>query len=304
MTERGPTHLLLDDGTLSLTSTPDAAPLIAGWLPVGLRPSSAPATAEIVVTIGAVAMPSGVASTLRLLDVDAWVDGDAARFHHPSGAGGRVDLRARRAEIVLSPAAADAVEPMLTLSAALLIGRSGRALVHAAAVVSPSEGVWLLVGDSHAGKSSTVATLALGGWGYLSDDQVVIGERDGEVVAEGWCRPFNLDAGWDDGAVTGRRVASSVIPAGRVPGPRRLAGVLLPAVLPDGPTTLAPATSADAFEALVRQSPWLLADRAAAPSAVALLTRVAQLSVRGLSLGLDGYRRPERLVAALADVAR
>lgn len=304
MTERGTTHRLLDDGTLSLTCTPDAAPLIAGWVPIGLRPSSAPGTAEIAMRVGTVDAPGKAAETLRLLDLSAWVVGDVAHLHHPSGAGGRVELRARHAEIALSAGAVDAVEPILTLTAALLIGRSGCALVHAAAVVAPSGGVWLLVGDSHAGKSSTVATLALGGWGYLSDDQVVIGEQRGRIVAEGWCRPFNLDAGWDDSEVTGRRVASGTVPSGRVAGPKELSGILLPSVVPDRPTALAPASSADGFEALIRQSPWLLADRAAAPSAVELLTGVARLPVRRLSLGRDSYRRPEKLVAALAAVVR
>lgn len=304
MTGRGTAHQLLHNGSLSLACTADAAPLIAGWMPHGLRSGSAPAAAEIAVSIGAVAAVREGPPTLRLLDVVAWVEGEAAHLHHPSGAGGSVDLRARRAEVALVAGAVDAVEPILTFTAALLLGRLERALAHAAAVVSPSGDVWLLVGDSHAGKSSTVATLALGGWGYLSDDQVVIGDREGAIAVEGWCRPFNLDAGWGDGTVTGRRVASATLPSGQVSGPQRLSGILLPAVTADRPTALAPATAAEGFEALIRQSPWLLADRVAAPSVVTLLTRVARLPVRRLSLGRDSYHRPDRLVAALAEIGR
>ncbi|MGH7733388.1 MAG: hypothetical protein ACREOE_06720, partial [Gemmatimonadales bacterium] len=69
--------LLLHDGTLSLTCTPDAAPLIAGWMPVGLRTSATAGAADIAVRIGTNAVRSEGAATLQLLDVVAWVEGDA-----------------------------------------------------------------------------------------------------------------------------------------------------------------------------------------------------------------------------------
>ena len=62
----------------------------------------------------------------------------------------------------------------LTLSSALLLGRIGRALIHAAAVVDPFDRGWLLVGDSHAGKTTTCATLISAGWRFVADDQVVL----------------------------------------------------------------------------------------------------------------------------------
>ena len=299
MIDRGPATLLLHDGTLSLTCTPDARPLIAGWMPIGLRQDPAPAGAEISVRVGVVAPMRVPSSTLRLLAAKAWIEGDVAHLHHPSGAGGGVDLRTGRADIALVADAADAVEPILTLAAALLIGRLGRALVHSAAVVAPSGRAWLLVGDSHAGKSSTVATLALAGWGYLSDDQVVLSQPAGQVVVEGWCRPFNLDVGWERGESVGRREPRPVLQSGQNSGQHGLAGMLLPHVTPESPTALTPATSADGFEALVRQSPWLLADRSVAPSVVALLTSAARLAVRHLSLGRDSYHRPDRLIEVL-----
>ena len=268
-------------------------------MPLGLVPAESPAAADIAVSVGeGTAAPDG-RPTLRLLDVAAWVDGDGVVIHHPSGAGGRVDLEARRAMLSLTARAPDAVEPALTLAAALLIGRAGRALVHAAAVVAPSGGAWLLVGDSHAGKSTTVATLALAGWRYLSDDQVVVAERDRMLRVEGWRRAFNLDAEWDAGAVSGRRVGGVAV-EGAVTREWRVAGTLLPRVDAECPTALHTATAAEGFEALVRQSPWLLADRTIARDASRRLERVAQLPVRRLMLGRDSYRRPDHLTAILA----
>jgi hypothetical protein len=268
-------------------------------MPLGLVTVESPAAADIAVAVGAGTVAPDGRPTLRLLDVGAWVEGDGVVIHHPSGAGGRVDLEARRAMLSLTGRAPDAVEPALTLAAALLLGRAGRALVHAAAVVAPSGGAWLLVGDSHAGKSTTVATLSLAGWRYLSDDQVVVAERDGMLRVEGWRRAFNLDAEWEMGAVSGRR-AGGVAVDGAVPGEWPVAGTLLLRVEAERPTGLHPATAAEGFQALVRQSPWLLADRAIVRDAARRLERLAQLPVRHLALGRDSYRRPDQLRAVLA----
>lgn len=303
MNPAGAIHLLLDDGSLSISSTSDAAPLVRGWLPLGLVAASAPAAADIAVSVGTDPTTRDAPPTLRLLDVAAWVETDRAHFHHPSGSGGRLDLVARRGEVVLTPDAPDAVEPLLTLAAALLLGRIDRALVHAAAVVAPSGGVWLLIGDSHAGKSTTVATLALAGWRYLSDDQVVVEVRDDGVQVEGWRRTFNLDAGWEAGEVLGRRVGGVPVEGfGRGSWP--VAGMLLPEVDAERPTALSHASAAEGFAALVRQSPWLLADQGVAREASRRLERVARLPVRRLALGRDSYRRPDRLTAALGALER
>ncbi|MFI5236051.1 MAG: hypothetical protein ACHQXA_10090, partial [Gemmatimonadales bacterium] len=150
------------------------------------------------IALTAEAIPAGP-PTLSLFDVRCWVDGNQAELRDRSPASASIDLVCGQAAVALSPLGPDATEPLLTVSAAFLLGRAGKALVHAAAVVDQAGRAWLLVGDSHAGKSSATATLLLGGWEYLSDDQVVV-ERRGEVLwAEGWRRAFNLDEGWSGG---------------------------------------------------------------------------------------------------------
>jgi hypothetical protein len=206
---------------------------------------------------------------------------------------------------VAEPAPGDRSDPVswalysaCTLSSALLLGRMGRALAHAAAV-APAEGpALLLVGDARAGKTTTCANLVGAGWRYLSDDHVVL-YRDGEgrVAAEGWPRRFHLDVGWASGTVAHARGETD--PRERWPGRWRrtapLGGLLFPRVEAARPTALEPAEAGGALAGLLRQSPWLLADRGCAPRVLDLLRDAALLPARVLRLGLDTYTDPARL---------
>ena len=68
----------------------------------------------------------------------------------------------------------------------------------------------------------------------------------------------------------------------------------------DQPTSLVVATDAAAFAALVRQSPWLMADRAVAGEVMALLRDAASHPAFSLSLGRDSYARGDVLADRLA----
>ncbi|HEX6913418.1 MAG TPA: hypothetical protein VF142_23640, partial [Longimicrobium sp.] len=249
--------------------------------------------------------------TLHLGGVDAWVEGDFAVFAGAAEAWGAVDLAGGVAELRVAEGAEASVSAMwalyscCTLSAALLLGRMGRALAHAAAVTPPDGRAWLLVGDARAGKTTTCANLTTAGWRYLSDDHVVLW-RDGEgrVAVEGWPRPFHLDVGYHAGRVDRQRGETD--PRDRWPGgwrrTARLAGMLFPRVQADAPTALEPAEPGGALAGLLRQSPWLLADRGAAPRVLHLLRDTALLPAHGLRVGLDTYTDPARL-AAIVGVA-
>jgi hypothetical protein len=190
---------------------------------------------------------------------------------------------------------------MLTLAAALLLGRMGRALVHGAAVVSPDGGAWLLVGDTHAGKTTTCATLLDGGWRYCSGDQVVVSRANagGALTVEGWPRVFHLDTGFDDARPRGGMradVDADIRWPGRWVRRAPLAGVLFPVVEAGAATALLPIDAADRFAAIVRQSPWLFADAAGAPLVLPLLRAMALLPGRVLRLGTDSFARPARML--------
>ncbi|HYW13327.1 MAG TPA: hypothetical protein VE871_15315, partial [Longimicrobium sp.] len=60
-------------------------------------------------------------------------------------------------------------------------------------------------------------------------------------------------------------------------------------------TALERAEAGGALAGLLRQSPWLLADRGCAPRVLALLRDAALLPAHALRLGLDTYTDPARL---------
>lgn len=302
-------YLLLEDGTLTLTVEEPCRRLIGAWLPITARRAepagSAPASIAVLRGADAVQSPSPDSPpTLRIGSVRAWLDHEAntAMVAGATGAGGEVDLSRHRARLTVTPRAGDAVaadlQPMLTISAALLLGRIGRILLHAGAVVSGDGRAWLVVGDTHSGKSTTCVSLALSGWGLLSDDQVALqGPGSGVLRAEGWLRPLHLDEGWDGRAPVGIR--NTVMPAAlglrAVSGPIEIAGTIHTSIDPGQPTTVSVTTATDAFIGLVRQSPWLLADRTAAPAIVERLSALARLPSVAVSLGRDTFGQPDAL---------
>jgi hypothetical protein len=174
--------------------------------------------------------------------------------------------------------------------------------VHAAAVVDPSRRAWLLVGDTHAGKTTTCASLAAAGWDYLADDQVVLrADAAAALCVEGWPRRAHLDTGWRSGDVHGSREPmdlEELFPA-RWRSSAPLGGLLFPVVRSSEPTTAAPISAAGSLGLLVRQSPWLLADEPNAACVLALLARAASLPALVLSLGRDAYARGDVVVAAM-----
>ena len=78
-----------------------------------------------------------------------------------------------------------------------------------------------------------------------------------------------------------------------------LGGVLLPAVNANAPTAATVIDAATSFTALVRQSPWLIADSGAAAAVMTLLRDAAARPAYALSLGRDSYARGEVLVERL-----
>jgi hypothetical protein len=304
---------LLGDDSLGFSASPDVLPLVEPWLPLGVRRgTSGRAAAVIHVQSGApgIPLPAGKPA-MEMCGVHGWVfraEEEAVLCDLDGRIGARVDLAARRAFVWLRAGAGDAppvvqVVATLTMAAALLLTRLQRALVHAAGVVAPGGGAWLLVGGSFSGKTTTCVNLIRGGWDWLSDDHVVLGSgAGGGVGAEGWPRRFNLDHGYAAGASRGLR--SRVDPGGFGPGRRTngagVAGLLFPRVDAALPTGLSPLHPAEALALLLRNTPWLLADAGGAGPVLGLLERAARLPACELRLGQDSYCNPGALQTALA----
>jgi hypothetical protein len=71
--------------------------------------------------------------------------------------------------------------------------RIGLFELHAAGVVEPTKGVGaLIIGNSNCGKSALTIRLAHDGWGYLSDDMLLLDENRGKIVARGVRRIFTI----------------------------------------------------------------------------------------------------------------
>jgi hypothetical protein len=307
-------HSLLHDDALVVRADAELESLVAPWLPLhAAAPRSEVrgdgARIDVVSSARGDERP-GDALLLQLDGVRAFAHDEVVMLRGVSDVRGAVALDTRGATIRVprpeDPRAAADVYSMLTLAAAFLLGRLGGALVHAGGVVDPDGLAWLLVGDTHAGKTTTCVSLVAAGWRYLADDQVVLRFGDaGSVEVEGWPRRAHLDEGWSDGIVTRTR---GVVDLRARWGDRWIAraplgGVLLPTVRAEEPTRVAAVDGATAFTALVRQSPWLLADRGAAAAVMPLLQATATSNARALMLGRDSYARgavlAERLQAAL-----
>jgi hypothetical protein len=320
-----PPHLsilpLLADGSLRFEVEHPLLPLLERWLPLfdgGDPPPVSREGAVLRVAAGDPARHPAPAGppVLRLSAAELWVDDASARIALRGAAGscGSGDLGTGQVELTPAPGdlAADGrvawdLFSMSTLAAAVLLGRMHRALVHAAGVVAPDGRAWLLAGDTHAGKSTTSVNLLSAGWRFVSDDNLVLYRGpDGRMWVEGWPRRFHLDEGWEGGRPLHRR--GSVDPHQRWPGKwlrnAPLAGLLYPRIAADLPTELSPAPAAEALAGLLRQSPWLLADRACAPEILASLRAACELPAYSLRLGLDSYRDTDRLLHVLAPLWR
>ena len=310
------TRSLLADGSLAVRAHADVWSSVEPWMP--RIPPEAPAPGRVRAWVhverGEPAFHAPArAPAMEMCSVAGWTEpAGGVLLCAPQGwLSAVVDPVERRAAVRLLPprvetaAEAEAFRLVmfggLTLAAAFLLGRLGRTLVHAGAVVAPDGRAWLLVGGTFSGKSSTCVSLIRGGWDYLADDNVVLGPGPDGVWVEGWPRRFNLDHGYAVGASQGvrRRVDPEVFGPGRWRRSAPLGGLLFPRVEAELPTALEPMSGVDALSGLLHQSPWLLADPGTAVGVLALLQRVAGTPAYGLRLGADSYGNPEQLQTVL-----
>jgi len=304
-------YALLADHSLVIESESGTLRLIESWLPLSCTRLESDVKPQAKITVGANPsegfMRTIPETTLRLGSVKAWVDRveDQATLLGANGCSALIDLTSRVACIDADPAvgeqAASDLYSMLTVSAALLLGRLGRVLIHAGAVVGPNGCGWIVVGDAKAGKSTTCVSLIQSGCDYLSDDQVVLAANQRGIEVEGWLRPMHLDVGWTQGVPRGKRRTLAPVELNPAQWQQTaiLGGMLVTRVVPSEPTRVSRIGNSEAFENLVRQSPWLLADRGVADSISQLLLTTASVPRFALQLGLDTFAQPARLRSLL-----
>src|SRR5262249_12499359 len=140
--------------------------------------------------------------------------------------------------------------------------RFGLFELHSGGVILPNtEAGVLIIGPSGSGKSTLTLQLASAGWGYLSDDEVLLSATDGQVEARGFRRFFALVGAptstyKDCFEPAGTRIQQTV--------PRFL---LFTAVSGASETKLHELTQAETMARLIRACPWATYDTAiAAPN--------------------------------------
>lgn len=290
-------QILMSDGALLLDVDARLEALVSPW--VALRPSAAPDHDQPAARLYLHEAPLlGVevprtAPTLRIGSVGVWLRQDAGRAvlgAAEQDCAGAADLDVLQATVVtgVSSGVAPRLHAMLTLASALLLGRLGRALVTAGAVVAPGGGAWLVADREGVGTATTVRRLAAAGWPCLSAERVMLCQECGHggVVVEGWP------------ATSAESEDVPVAPCGAAP----LAGVLLLRQAAPEPTALLPRGEGDLLSALTPASPWLRLDQSGAAGIVRALRFGLSAPVFDLCLGLDSYASPERLADALADL--
>jgi hypothetical protein len=171
--------------------------------------------------------------------------------------------------------------------------RCGLYELHAACAVEPSGGAGVLfLGPSGAGKSTLTAQLAAAGWGYLSDDSLLLRADDEATEVYALRRAFSVtEQTINAGSLAGFEHALHP-PAPSDPSKRRFdpleifpqgyAGSCAPTALFFASVTSEPSSRAEALgqgEAmaqLIRLCPWAAYDRASARGHLEALSRLAK----------------------------
>lgn len=145
----------------------------------GLRVSGVDGIEELLVKAPDSWTPLKLILRAGAVETDAgWVKPGCAEFVTLSG--GLIQLDLERGQAVLTapslPGADEVVHPYLSSLGAMTAYLKGEESFHAGAVVLGG-GAWAIVGDREAGKSSTLASLAVRGVPVVCDDMLVLRER-------------------------------------------------------------------------------------------------------------------------------
>lgn len=155
--------------------------------------------------------------------------------------------------------------------------RFGMFDMHSAGVVEPeSENGVLIVGPSGSGKSTLALQLALSGWAYLSDDELLLGLVDGVVEARGFRRFFAVSQ--EHTAL--KHCFEPDVDFGLKRVSQALAGVVLFVSLSSGAKSeMRKLTQAESMMRLIRACPWATYDTSIASANLEVLSTLARQAV-------------------------
>jgi len=224
----------------------------------------------------------------------------------------RVDATRPIADVFLTRDAAENLEPLLRgfllVVLIFLWKREGLFHLHAGTARDPLGRGWMLTGNTHSGKSTTMALLARRGWEVGTDDAAFLSAQTGPVEVYGFrdliaLRPGGLDLiGCQGGTpLPGRGKTAFTV--------EELGGRWIQVVEPEivlfaegtgSRTTLTPTEPAEILHRLIQNSPWVLFEAAGAAEHLQLLARLGgRARCYKAVLGPDIFERPDGLMGLL-----
>jgi hypothetical protein len=171
--------------------------------------------------------------------------------------------------------------------------------LHSAGVVNPAtEKAVLIIGPSGSGKSTLALRLAMAGWPYLSDDELLLSLADGKLEARGFRSFFAVSTG-----ETGARFKSCFEPDVALGSERRSYAVpgslFFTRLNGQQESQICKLTPAETMTHLLRACPWATYDTAIAGTNLAVLSAlVRQTTAFDLSAGRD-LLEPARAVEVI-----
>src|ERR1700752_786459 len=176
--------------------------------------------------------------------------------------------------------------------------------LHSAGVVSPeTEAGVLIVGPSGSGKSTLTSQLARAGWGYLSDDELLLSLNGEEVEARGFRSFFAIAPADSNSTLKSCFEPANVFHASRADRvvPRF---VLFTAIGGANETQFCELAQAETMSRLIRACPWATYDTAIAGPNLALLSRLAR-QTKGFDLMAGtALMEPDRSSQIFSSVCR
>ena len=186
--------------------------------------------------------------------------------------------------------------------------------LHAAGIVTHADRGILLVGGSGSGKSTVTIGLVQQGWGYLSDDALLLRQQPEGVEALAFRQPFSIDAdvataytglplGEAGEQLSGKRkcrVDIQAVYAGQYRSRCRPDVLLFPRIVAAAQSTVCPLDPLKALGYLLAHSgPHLFNRHTMAPHLETLKDLVQQTALYELHAGRDLYADPSLLVHLL-----
>jgi len=189
--------------------------------------------------------------------------------------------------------------------------RAGLYQFHAACVLPATQAIGVLVvGDSGCGKSTLTATLVRNGWGFSTDDNLLLSETENGIIAWALRRYFTFHESTlkacklhEFGFAIGGRVDSNKLRFdARRAFPKRFvelcrpAAILFPEITNESKSRITPMAQSNALARLIEQCPWATCDAAAAPKHLkALSDLIKQTKSYSLSAARDIFEDPSSI---------